>query len=187
MLRPLTLALAAALAPPPPPAAQTWQGLQVSPENRCSDYRREDYSYRQSVEEEIIGSQTGTVYGPYTGRTFASAAETDIEHIVAVSEGHDSGLCAQPLQLRRAFASDLLNLTLAAPEINRCGPAGKCGLDAGEWLPDQNRCWFAARVVLVRRKYGLTVDLREAQALLRVLDGCRSFALVWFRPDPARR
>ena len=46
---------------------------------------------------------------------------------------------------------DLDNLALAAPAVNRCGAAGQCGFDAGEWLPERNRCWFAARVVAVKR------------------------------------
>ena len=32
-----------------------------------------------------------------------------------------------------------------------------------------NRCWFAARVVDVKRAYGLTVDRRERDALARTL------------------
>ena len=55
----------------------------------------------------------GIVYGPYTGTWFDSTSETDIEHIVARSEAHDSGLCAADEATRRRFASDLLNLTLA--------------------------------------------------------------------------
>ena len=93
----------------------------------------------------------GRIYGPYTGRYFASTGQTDIEHIVAVSEAHDSGLCAADRSTRRRFASDLLNLTLAAPAVNRGGASGKCALDAAEWVPPINRCWFAGRVVTVKR------------------------------------
>ena len=46
------------------------------------------------------------------------------------------------------------------------------GKDAGEWLPPMNRCWFANRVILVKKKYGLTVDRKEARALKAVLDSC---------------
>ncbi len=38
--------------------------------------------------------------------------------------------------------------------------------------------WFAARVVAVKKQYGLTVDRREAAALERALSGCASTALV---------
>ena len=115
----------------------SWRGLAVAPEHRCTPYDRRHYPYPQSVEADIVASMGGRIYGPHTGRYFASTRQTDIEHAVAVSEAHDSGLCA----------------------------AGKCTLDPAEWLPPMNRCWFAARVVAVKRTYGLTVDRREAAAL----------------------
>ena len=62
--------------------------------------------------------------------------------------------------------------------VNRCGGRGKCGYDAGEWVPPKNRCWFAARVVAVKRKYALAVDRREAVALQRILAGCDSTAML---------
>ena len=37
-----------------------------------------------------------------------------------------------------------------------------------------NRCWFAQRIVEVRRKYGLTIDRGEAEALERILSACSS-------------
>ena len=119
----------------------------------------------------------GGVYGPYTGRWFDSATETDIEHIVARSEAHDSGLCDADAAMRRRFATDLQNLTLAAPDVNR---NQKRDLDAAEWLPDVNRCWFAARVIAIRQEYRLTIDRREADALDQVLAGCASTELLTF-------
>ena len=167
-------------------AAETWRGLAVAPEHRCAPYDRGDYPYPQSVEAGIVASMGGSVYGPYTGRYFRSARESDIDHVVALSEAHDSGLCAAGPTVRRRFASDPLNLALAAPAVNRCGARGKCGYDAGEWVPPKNRCWFAARVVTVKRKYALTVDRREAAALQRILAGCGSTAMHVTAPhEPA--
>ena len=57
----------------------------------------------------------GQIYGPYTGRYYASTRQTDIEHIVAISEAHDSGFCATDRATRLRFSSDPRNLTLAAP------------------------------------------------------------------------
>ena len=69
----------------------------------------------------------------------------------------------------------MLNLTLASPEVNR---DQKRHYDAAEWLPAKNRCWFAGRIVAVRKKYGLTIDQKERNALERVLSGCNSLAMV---------
>ena len=163
-------------------AADTWRGLAVAPEHRCASYDRGDYPYPQSVETRIVASMGGRVYGPYTGRHYRSMRDTDIDHVVALSEAHDSGLCAAVPTVRRRFASDLLNLTLAAPDVNRCGAAGKCGFDATGWLPAINRCWFAARIIAVKQKYALSVDRREAAALDRVLAGCDSTAMTVTAP-----
>ena len=149
-------------------AEETWRGLVVAPEHRCSPYNSRDYAYPQSVEGVIV-AELGGIYSPYTGQVFVSTRETDIEHIVARSEAHDSGLCAADLATRRRFASDLLNLTLADPGLNR---HVKRDHDATRWMPPTNRCWFANRVVEVRRKYELTIDQLEANALENVLRLC---------------
>ena len=167
-------------------AADTWRGLAVAPEHRCSPYDRSDYPYPRSVERRIVASMEGSIYGPYTGRHYLSMRDTDVDHVVALSEAHDSGFCAAGPNARRRFASDPLNLTLAAPAVNRCGAGGKCGSDAAEWQPPMNACWFAARVVAVKRKYRLTVDRREAAALERILAGCGSTAMHVTAPhEPA--
>ena len=155
-------------------SAETWRGLIVAPEHRCSAYdKKADYPYPQSVEREIV-RELGTVYGPYTGTCFISTRQSDIEHIVAASEAHDSGLCAADRATRKRFAKDLRNLTLASPQVNRHQKSGK---DAAEWIPDRNQCWFAGRVLDVKLAYGLTVDRREAAALEQILRGCANTAM----------
>ena len=114
----LLAVLAVAVATPARARAQdaTWNGLVVAPEARCSPYDSGDYRYSQSVEDGIVRS-LGDVYGPYTGRWFGSTRETDIEHIVARSEAHDSGLCRADQATRGQFSEDLRNLTLAGPSV----------------------------------------------------------------------
>ncbi len=147
--------------------------LAVAEEARCSPYERDrHYSYPQSLEP-LVAGQSGGIYGPYTGTCFASLYETHIEHIVAVSEAHDSGLCAASPAIRRQFASDLRNLTLASGAVNK----EKFDKDAAQWQPQRNRCWFAARVIDVRSTYGLTIDAMEKAALSAILSQCDSTAL----------
>lgn len=152
-------------------ALDALQGLAIARENRCSPYNSDDYSYPQSVESQIINRMGGRIYGPYTGTTFANQWETDIEHIVARSEAHDSGLCASDAQTRKSFARDLLNLTLASPNVNRHQKRGK---DFAEWTPARNKCWYAATIIKVKSKYRLSVDSREKAALENVLRSCPS-------------
>ena len=154
-------------------AAETYRGIEIAPEHRCARYERTDYRYSQSLEWRIVAS-IGKVYGPYSGRCFGSTGETDIEHMVATSEAHDSGMCAAPASVKSAFASDLLNLTLASPSVNRHQKSGK---DVAEWTPALNACWFVARTLEIRRKYELTIDRAEANAAEAVLVGCDSPAM----------
>ena len=165
--------MTAAPEPTPPAPAGIWRGLTVAPEERCSSYDSDDYRYPQSVENDIV-RELGGVYSPYTCESFDSTRETDIEHIVARSEAHDSGLCRADSGTRTQFARDLLNLTLASPALNR---SQKSDRDAAEWLPDQNRCWFAQTIVDVRLRYGLTIDQAEADSLEELLAGCESTAI----------
>ncbi len=146
-----------------------WHGLVVAPEDRCAPYSPDDYRYPQSLEARIIERQGG-IFSPYTDTRFSDPRETDIEHIVARSEAHDSGLCAAAPATRRAFATDLDNLTLAEPSLNR---DEKRGHDAAGWMPERNRCWFVEQVIAVKFKYGLTVDAQEAEALDVALQACQ--------------
>ena len=155
-------------------AQQTYRGVRVAPEVRCAPYDRDDYSYPQSVESQIIAG-IGKIYGPYTGQCFATSRETDIEHIVPLSEAHDSGLCSASAATKARFARDVLNLTLASPQVNRYEKGAK---DAAEWQPRRNACWFANRTLEVRRKYGLSIDRRETVAIERTLAGCASTEMV---------
>ena len=179
-------------APPPTPAPPTKTpappstntplpagadlGISIAAENRCAPYNSDDYSYPQSVEPQIINRMGGRIYSPYTGAYFGSRGETDIEHVVARSEAHDSGLCAASLQIRRNFARDLDNLTLADPHTNRQLKVAK---DLAEWLPDLNRCWYVNQVLIVKRKYGLTMDQAEANTARAVLASCSSTNMIF--------
>ena len=163
---------------------ETYRGIVVAPERRCSPYDRSEYPYPQSVEADIV-AQLGKIYGPYTGRCFSSARQTDIEHMIALSEAHDSGLCAADSATKVAFSRDLLNLTLANPQLNRYV---KGASDSAEWMPEFNGCWFAARTLEVRRKYGLSIDRREVEVVERTLASCPSTQMVVLDCDaPAAR
>lgn len=157
--------------------AETWMGLTVVPElvpsDSCSDYRKHktDYDYdRDKLLEAVRRTTGGKLYSPYTGRTFSEECDVHVEHIVARKEAHYSGLCLKEnVRRRKEFASDLLNLTLAGRGLNQA----KSECDASTWVPPINRCWFASQVVEVRKKYGLTIDAGERDALATILSDCK--------------
>ena len=111
----------------------TIHGIRIVPEVRTTPYDRDDYAYPQNIEMLIIPRQGG-IFSPYTLRCFGNRGETDIEHIVAVSEAHESGMSNRSDAERKAFGNDLDNLTLAAPRLNRYWKAAK---DPAEWLPEK--------------------------------------------------
>ena len=147
--------------------------LRVEKEDWCTKYDRQEYPYPRSIEQAIIRVQG--LFSPYDLTCFHSPRESDVEHIVAIAEAHSSGMCSRSGEEKATFASDLLNLTLATPELNR---GQKIAKDAAEWLPEDNTCWYAARIVAVKRKYRLSVDKAEKRALSRVLRRCRTVAMA---------
>ena len=159
-----------------PPDAETWRGLKVCAERSRDGYDRDDYgSGYTSLEDDIIAAlpatmkKSGQVYTPYSCIAFditpAGTAATDIEHIVALAEAHDSGIADDR---RRDIASDLDNLTIADPTVNR---SEKSDRDAAEWMPTRHGAWFAARVIAVKREYELSVDPAERDSLEMLLSG----------------
>ena len=156
--------------------AETWRGLKVCDERPRNGYARDAFGTGySSLEDEIIAAlpptmkANGQVYTPYSCLAFditaTGTAATDIEHIVALAETHDSGIAAER---RRDIASDLDNLTIADPTVNR---SQKSDRDAAEWMPARHGAWFAEQVIQVKLEYGLSVDPAERDALEALLAG----------------
>ena len=154
--------------------AETWRGLQVCDERPRDGYDRDAFGTGHSnLEDDIIAAlpptmkATGQVYTPYSCLAFDITADgtaaTDIEHIVALAETHDSGIADER---RRDIASDLDNLTIADPTVNR---SEKSDRDAADWMPARHGAWFAERVIQVKLEYGLSVDPAERDALEALL------------------
>ena len=148
-------------------------GVPVAPEVRHTVYDRSDYSYPASIEQRIVIRQGG-VFSPYSMRCFGDLGATDIEHIVANSEAHESGMGSRSREERRRYATDLDNLTLAAPRLNRYEKRAK---DPANWLPENNRCWYVGKYLEIKRKYGLSMDQAEADAVLTVYRSCSTFEI----------
>lgn len=142
-------------------------GLEVKEEDTCTEYDRDDYTYGPKLDI-IKSEELGGIFGIYENSCFATYQDVDIEHLVAIKEAHDSGLCAADPQTKIDFANDLENIVLASSEVNRA----KSHYDTAGWLPDNQRCWFAAQVVRVKAKYKLSIDEEEKTALQGVLDEC---------------
>jgi hypothetical protein len=117
---------------------------------------------------------SGTLADPYTGQTIAfqkgDGSSVDIDHVVALSNGWQTGAFAWDEASRTAFANDPLNLLAVDYSANRQKGDG----DAATWLPDAGgyRCAYVARQVAVKAAHGLWVTPAEHDAIARVLDTC---------------
>lgn len=154
-------------------SAETWKGLEVRDEyddDDCPPYRSlsSDYTYSSNTDL-VIEKALGGFYSPYDDIWYDEATDVDIDHMVARKEAHESGLCKATPEIRYEFANDLLNLTLSTPSLNR---NEKSDRDAGEWLPQYNKCWYVFTVVQVKKKYGMSVDTTERDAMQEVLENC---------------
>ena len=148
--------------------------LPVEPEGDREGFKRPSHSRYQAQEREIY-HQLRMDQTPYTCTSIGGVAKLDqengrggmdVEHIVSLAEAHDSGLSPEDMG---TFAYDPANLTVATPNENQ---HVKNHHDATDYLPPHNTCWFAARVVMVKQKWGLSVDRREADALNKALADC---------------
>lgn len=134
-----------------------------------------EYSYDRHKILRLIGQTQGNrFYRPYTNQCASSLKRMDVEHIIAMEEAHDSGLCKADNATRKAFAESMINLTVADCYLNRCNHGQKCAKDVAEWQPAENKCWFAERTLEVRREWGLTIDPTERDAVKAILDECES-------------
>lgn len=116
---------------------------------------------------------SGRVDSPYSGSSYdfvRNPTNTDIDHVVALSDAWQSGASSWDAQKKIAFANDPLNLLAVESTLNRQKGDG----DAATWLPPHKpyRCEYVARQVAVKAKYGLWVKPAEAEAIERVLTAC---------------
>jgi Protein of unknown function (DUF1524) len=118
--------------------------------------------------------EAGTLDDPYTGATVAfvkaDAAEVPIDHVVPLAAAWTQGATRWTTAQRTAFANDLGNLMATTREQN----SAKGDSTAEEWVPPDAAygCSYAAVVVTVKQKYGLSVTPAEAHALESLLATC---------------
>ena len=158
------LLLTAASAQAQPPETR-WRGIRVAAESARAGYERPDWDVRDTEIHRRDGSPPCT---PYTRRpiTYAGPGDgLDREHIVALAEAWDSRPAGFDAGTLRAVAEDHANLTLADAGANR----SKSAHDAARWRPPYNGAWMAHRVLEVKRRYDLSVDPAERDALETLL------------------
>ena len=163
--------------------SEIWKGLEVREEydnDDCPSYRSVTKDYQYSSNTDLVIEQTlGGFYSPYDDIWYDEATDVDIDHMVARKEAHESGLCKATPEVRYEFANDLQNLTLSTPSVNRNEKSDK---DAADWLPQYNKCWYVFTVIQVKKKYKMSVDSDERDAMQEVLESCTADE-IFLEPD----
>ena len=115
----------------------------------------------------------GSWYSAFDGVTTNDPGEFDIDHMVALKEAWDSGAHAWDSDRRRAFANDL-ELPQALIAVSRSSNRSKGADDPAEWLPPlfSYHCQYIEDWMVVKIKWGLSVDAREFNALRSAAAGC---------------
>jgi hypothetical protein len=178
-----------------PAAADHLDGLTIAPEvnapyDRESMYGgwRDDDGDCQNTRQEVLAAEslipavlsddgcnvkTGLWFDLYTGLTFTTPGDLDIDHLVPLKEAHQSGAHAWTDEKRRDYANDQDNpghLIAVDDGTNQ----SKGDKDPAEWLPPNLafRCAYVSAWTAVKREWVLAMDSAEEAAIRGVLVGC---------------
>lgn len=108
---------------------------------------------------------------PYDNKVTSKFSDLDIDHLVPLAEAWRSGAWAWTPTQRQAFANDLTEsraLVAVSLGLNR----SKGDKDVANWLPKVNTCQYFESWIIVKKKYGLTVDSLEAARLNFAIKEC---------------
>ena len=140
----------------------TWQQKRGMPSTK--DVRKA-WLYRNKEKEIVEGMGGYPLTLPYTGKVVTDPSETDIDHVVPLAEAMESGAVTWPQAIWDSFQSDLANLMVAQPVVNRRYKGSK---GVGRWLPPKHRVWYVSDVVTIKLAYGLTFDPLEVRQIAKV-------------------
>lgn len=155
---------------------QAWYDLD---RNGCDT--RNDILRRDLVGITLAGTYdcvvlTGTLQGPYTGKTISfvrsetTSTTVEIDHVVALGDAWQTGAQQLSAGQRLALANDPLNLLAVDGPTNLAKGDG----DAATWLPPNKvfRCAYAARQTAVKAAYSLWMTQAEHDAVAGILATC---------------
>lgn len=188
-----------AQAPPPAPAGPAnvlLTQLQIQPEDTGAHYDRDDWmtdwarkgecTTRETVlqqqgqgvtVDEKCAPTAGTWHSTYDGVTTTNPDDLEIDHVVPLAEVARSGPVVNgarqrpgdwsPAQ-REAYANDMTGLVAVTGSSN----SSKSDEDPATWLPSENPCAYVTTWVQIKKKYNLSTDQAEHDAIASVLAHC---------------
>lgn len=138
-------------------------------------YKRSDYitesqfTKARKIVLKAHARPNGTWYCAYSKKVVKLDDSLDIDHIVPVHYAALHGLADSSSAVRHRFGGDTLNLVQVLARLNRSkgdkGPA--------EFMPVENKCFYAQRWVSVTKKYGIKLVAADSVVLAKQLRYCR--------------
>jgi hypothetical protein len=121
----------------------------------------------------------GRWYSYYNNASYTLPSDLDIDHVVALAEAWDSGARSWTTTRRRSYANDLgeaRSLIAVKDSVNQ----SKSDDDPAEWMPPYSgaRCRFIQEWVVVKKRWGLSVDAAEKSALTSYAGSCTNVTLT---------
>lgn len=112
----------------------------------------------------------GTWDGVYDTDTYDSPGDIQIDHIVPLAEANRSHSRHWDEEKRSLLAMDGTNLWPVAGSENN----SKGSRDPGKWKPPNRGVWceYAARYIIVKHSYWLSIDAAERAGLKSMLNYC---------------
>ncbi|CAH6936287.1 conserved exported hypothetical protein [Vibrio chagasii] len=162
--------------------------------NKAPRYNRADYEHwidsdndgmnerHELLEKTSVGPVTYNIRGDivktgvwrdsYTGKTFYSSKDLDIDHIVPLAYAHIRGAWKFSSDEKREFANDVANLIPVQNTINR----QKSYKGLTEFLPPNTkyRCQYIFRFDRIMKKYSLEYFSSEKRTVNKMLNACKS-------------
>ncbi|MFE3205688.1 HNH endonuclease family protein [Embleya sp. NPDC059237] len=142
------------------------------------DTRAEVLLAEATVQPEVtrrctITANTGQWWSWYDETTQTDKFDVDIDHMVPLGEAWDSGAAAWTAAERQAYANDLDDeRSLAA--VHDSTNQSKADRDPAQWMPPaaSATCRYLTDWVVVKTRWGLSVDTAELAALNRIQARC---------------
>ena len=161
-------------------------------EEATSDYDREKFNHWvdadgdcQDARNEVLVEESkkkargkcdvtkGEWFSTYDGVTVKRPGGLDIDHMVPLKEGWESGANEWTSEEREAYANDLGDRR-ALIAVTAASNRSKSDQDPADWMPDAKsyHCTYVTDWVAVKVRWSLTADSVEQAALEDIAAGC---------------
>ncbi len=148
---------------------KTWDSQGGGCDTRDVVLKRDGSGVKTESDCKIVA---GTWVSPYNGKTYHSAQDLQIDHLVPLGNAWQSGAKDWDAAKREAFANDLKDPQLLA--VDSSDNESKGDDDPSAWKPPSHDFWctYAKDWISVKTAWHLTITSGEKSALNEMLHTC---------------